>query len=464
MPKKRNDLREREIAKILLCKDPSAYTLHFIGIGGVSMYTLAALLHSRGYCVRGSDREQSVRSRKLVNMGIQVYIGHERSHVDGADMVIYTHAISDKNPELLGARLLDLLTLSRAELLGYIMRGYQSRIGVSGTHGKSTTVAMLDCIFTEALRDPTTLSGADLSFGEPMRLGGDNTLIYEACEYKDSFLSFTPTVAVALNLELDHTDYFPDIFALRHSFTKALSHASGFALVNMDDENLNGMLSDIKAPVITFGQCERANYRYLVTAFGDDFTELNVYSHGVTAGTFRINAPGAHNVTDAAAAIAVALECGVEKAAIYNSLRAFRSIPRRMELVGSRRGRPVYYDYAHHPTEIHATLSTLRLILEMPITVVFKPHTYSRTASLWDGFTSALSLADHVVLTDIYPAREEPIAGITSRRLSECIGSKAMFSSEGDVSSYVDNFTSGAVVVMGAGDLEDIKNDLISVP
>ncbi len=462
MSEKNKANTQKEILKILRSEAPSDRTLHFIGIGGCSMYTLAVLSRSRGFRVTGSDRAESDRTRRLMEMGVTVYIGHEPSHADGADLIIYTHAISERNPEYLAALALGLPMLSRAEYMGILMRDYNNRIGISGTHGKSTTVAMLDRIFTAASSDPTTLSGAELSDGESLHIGNGKLLIYEACEYKDSFLSFAPTVAVSLNLELDHTDYFTDISALRRSFALAMSRASSFALINYDDENLRAIIPDIKAPVITFGQSERADYRYLITSFSDSSTEFTVYSHGVTVGVFRLNIPGVHNVTNAAAAISVALEFGIAKERIATAIDEFRPIPRRMELVGAHRSRAVYYDYAHHPTEISATISTLKLMTSEPITVVFKPHTYSRTASLWDGFLSALSLADHVILTDIYPAREDPIPGITSRRLSDNLGEKAIFSPDGEVPSYVDSFTDGVIIVMGAGDMEEIKNSLIN--
>ena len=267
MPKKRKHGIEQELAEILHSHTPSTKVLYFIGIGGSSMHTLAKLSHSMGFIVRGSDRSESERTRMLQKQGIGVYIGQERSHVEGADLVIYTHAISDKNPEYLGAMALGIPMLSRAEFLGYIMRDYKSRIGVSGTHGKSTTVAMLDAIFTRATCDPTTLSGAELWDGESMRIGKGELLIYESCEYRDSFLSFIPTVAVALNLELDHTDYFPDITALRHSFARDLSHATSFAIVNYDDEQLLEIIPKLKCNTITFGQGERADWRYIISAF-----------------------------------------------------------------------------------------------------------------------------------------------------------------------------------------------------
>ena len=202
------------------------------------MYSLARLTITLGAMVSGSDREDSARTRELELLGAGVSIGHNPDNIRGADLVVYSHAIDDDNPELLAARQADIPTLSRPEYLGALMQKYKRRIGVSGSHGKSTTVAMLDCIFSCAGCNPTTLSGSDLPIGEPMRIGGSGTLIYEACEYKDAFLSFSPWVAVGLNLELDHTDYFADLEAIKTSFAKAIGSAASFAVINGDDPNL----------------------------------------------------------------------------------------------------------------------------------------------------------------------------------------------------------------------------------
>lgn len=460
MPRSGGKLDFDNIRRIL--KDKSG-ALYFIGIGGVSMYTLARVAQNMGHRVFGSDRVIGFRTRDLVSRGITVYIGHDSSHIHGASLVVYSHAISEKNPEMLAAKNLGIPLVSRAELLGAMMLSYKNRIGVSGTHGKSTTVAMLDSIFSSVLSEPTTLSGADLEIGEPLRIGGDNLLLYEACEYKDSFLHFSPTIAIGLNLELDHTDYFSDISALSKSFKKALGRASECTVINLDDEHLSEIMPELRCRVVTFGQGERAEYRYRITSFLDNGYEVDLYHGAKKLVKIRLSVIGVHNVTNAVAAIVAAIEYGIDPIAAASALEYFGGISRRLELVGRRMGRPVYYDYAHHPTEIAAGINAIKMQTHDFVTVVFKPHTFSRTASLWSEFSAALSLADHIILTDIYPAREEPIAGVNSRRLAADIGERAIFSPDYEVLPVLDNHTHGAIIIMGAGEMEHIKNEIVEI-
>ena len=442
-----------------LINEPNA-KIHFIGIGGVSVYSLARLTMLLGASVSGSDREESTRTLDLSLLGAKITVGHRKENVIGATLVVYTRAISDDNSELSAARENNIPTVSRAEYLGALMLGYKSRIGVSGSHGKSTTVAMLDAIFTTALTDPTVLSGAELDTGSPLRVGGDSVMIYEACEYCDSFLSFLPTIAVGLNLELDHTDYFPDLDAISDSFSRALGRAERFALICGDDENLTMIKNKIKAPIITFGASETNDYRYSVTSFRDGGFDFDIIRYKNKIGSFRLNIPGAFNVCNATAAIVVALEYGIDLQIIRDSIAAFRGARGRLQLLGNRFGRAVYCDYAHHPTEISATINALKSYIRSPITVIFKPHTYSRTAALWQDFCASLSLADHLILTDIYPAREDAIFGISSERLARDIKG-AKYLPDGEVVSFVDNYTRGAILLMGAGNMDSIKKEII---
>ena len=305
------------------------------------------------------------------------------------------------------------------------------------------------------------LSGADLSSDGPLKLGGDNLFVYEACEYKDSFLRFSPTVALALNLELDHTDYFKDIDSLRGSFVRALSRASQLAVLNVDDENLAYVASRLKNKVVTYGQSERSDYRYRMRAFLDGAYAFSVERFGNTVGNFELHLPGMFNVNNAVGAIVTALEYGIDAEAIGRAVAGFRGIGRRLEEVGERFGRPVYYDYAHHPTEIRAAINTLKMLYRDSVTVIFKPHTYTRTASLWEGFRLSLSLADHVILSDIYPAREGPIEGVCSERLAAEIGARAVYLSDADILTHLDTKTYGTIVVMGAGEMEEIKERVV---
>ena len=433
--------------------------VHFVGVGGVSMYSLARLTLLGGARVSGSDREDSEHINELRLLGAEIFVGHNADNINSADLVVYSHAISFDNTELLEANRRGIPTVSRAEYLGAMMLGYKNRIGVSGSHGKSTTVAMLDAIFTHAKALPTVLSGADLPCGEPLRVGGDGLMIYEACEYKDSFLRFSPTIAIGLNLELDHTDYFNNIEEIKASFKKALGRA-GLALISGDDENLMEIKDNIKTKVITFGGCENNDYRYFITSFKDIGFAFSLTRGGVTIGDFEINVPGAFNVHNATAAIAVALEYGIDVETIAEAISLYRGIPRRLEYIGQHLGRPVYYDYAHHPTEIKASIDALKSLTQSPLTVVFRPHTFSRTKSLWNELCGSLSLADHLLITDVYPAREEPIEGVNSPNLAEEIGSSARYCRD-EILTNIDLYTRGAIVLMGAGDLDEIKRKIL---
>ena len=461
--KKRGGKKEISYSDIRKISCDRSATVHFIGIGGVSMYSLAMLTRNCGANVSGSDREEGKRTRSLLQSGVEVTIGQDIERVGASDLVVYSHAISDSDPELVAAGEQGIPIVSRAEYLGAMMLGYKRRIGVSGSHGKSTVTAMLALVFDRAGIDPTVMSGADLTTGAPFKLGGGHTMIYEACEYKDSFLHFLPSISVGLNLELDHTDYFKSIDSLADSFTKALGRADSFSLVNGDDYYLQAVAPRLGCPVITFGAKESNDYSYSILSFRQIGYDFEVRHKGALLGRCELNIPGAFNLYNATAAIAVANECDIDTDIITAAIKDYRGISGRLEYIGERYGRPVYYDYAHHPTEVMASISAIKQICKEPVTVVFKPHTFSRTASLWSEFCSALSLADYVVITDIYPAREEPIDGINSSRLAGDIGKTAVYSPDSNAVETVDRYTRGAILLMGAGDFEKIKNSILKI-
>lgn len=436
--------------------------IHFIGVGGVSMYSLARLTHQLGASVSGSDREENLRTNELSLLGSDISIGHLPENTEGADLVVYSSAVSDRNPELARAREQGIPAVSRAEYLGALMLDYSGCIGVSGSHGKSTTVAMLDNVFTHARVNPTVLSGAELPTGQPFKIGSRGLLIYEACEYKDSFLKFSPTISIGLNLELDHTDYFESLDQLKRSFTKALGRAKRFALINGDDVNLRSIIPKLRCNIITFGSGEKNDYRYSITSFREGGFDFTVSRFGSVIGEFSLNIPGAFNVHNATAAIVAALEYGIDVESISESISLYRGIACRLQLIGHRFGRPVFCDYAHHPTEIAASINALKMHTGRPLTVVFKPHTFSRTAAFWGEFCSSLSLADYAVITDIYPAREDPMEGITASRLAEDIGSGAIYSTDENIINTVDTHTEGSIVLMGAGDFGRTKETILT--
>ena len=454
---------KEKISFDLLCRiaESSTSTVHFVGVGGVSMYALARLTMLLGAKITGSDRESNERTKELVLLGARVSIGHFPENVNGANLVVYTHAIQEDNQELSAALKLGIPIVSRAEYMGALMTKYQARIGVSGSHGKSSTVAMLEAIFSYAQCSPTVLSGADLPVGEPVKIGSRSLMIYEACEYRDSFLKFSPTISVGLNLELDHTDYFESLDDIKSSFAKALGKATRFSVISGDDQNLKRIVKNLKTRVVSFGSGENNDYRYSITSFKERGFEFTISRFGNVIGSFEINIPGVFNVHNATAAIVTSLEYGLDVNSIAEAIRLYRGIPRRLENIGRRYGREVYYDYAHHPTEIAASINALKELTHEPVTVVFKPHTFSRTKSLWKEFRDSLSIADYVILTDIYPAREECIEGITSERLAEEIGHTAIYCGDSDAVKNVDNYTRGTIVLMGAGDLERVKKEIL---
>lgn len=433
--------------------------VHFIGVGGVSMYSLACLTLSLGAAVSGSDREESERTHRLSSLGAKIFHRHDGANVMGSALVVFSHAIDEDNSEIAAAREANIPIANRAEYMGAMMLEYKGRIGVSGSHGKSTTVALLDAIFSSAMTNPTVLSGAELDNGEPCRLGSQGILIYEACEYRDSFLRFSPTVAVALNMELDHTDYFPDIDSLRLSFLKAMNRARDLVVISGDDQNLKKIKPKITPRTLSFGRERENDYRYEITAFNGNKNEFSVYKFDNIIGSFSLNIPGVFNVHNATAAIVTALELGIDLETIREAVAAFSGVRRRLEYLGDVRGRAVYYDYAHHPTEIGASIDAIRELYRGSITVLFRPHTYSRTASLWEDTCRALSLADYPLVCDIYPAREEPIPGVTAENLARDLG--GVYLPDEEAAEYILKNTRGAIVLMGAGDLTEIKKQLM---
>ena len=446
---------ERCMLSKILCKDGAHF--HFAGILGVSMASLAELLLTRGYRVSGSDTGGGIMRERLSSLGIPISHGNSDEYMHGADALVYSFAIPDGAEERSFAASHGIPSFSRAELLGALMLSYTHRIGVSGTHGKSTTTAMLHKIFSDCDCSPTTLSGAPISGECAHSIGGGEFFIYEACEYRDAFLSFSPECAVITGIELDHTDYYSSLSELSVSFEKSVKAATRVVL-NCDFPTSALLSSRISGQVLSYGHRDGVKYRYTVLNKSLCGTEFSVSYSGETLG-FYIPQIGDHNVANATAAIAVALSYGLPYCGICKSLSDFQGVPRRLEHLFSVMGREVLYDYAHHPTEIRATLTAVRELYG-ECTVIFRPHTYTRTRDLWDELACALSLADHVVLTDIYAAREAAIEGVSAQRLANSIGARAAYVEPDCISDYVLENTRGIILLMGAGDLENVKKSL----
>lgn len=431
-----------------------AKAVHLIGVGGVSMSSLAEILMQMGYAVSGSDKTKSAVTERLSSSGIRVRIGHDAAHILGSDVIVYTAAVPRENPELRAAREAGMPILTRGELLGWLMLGYERRIGVAGTHGKSTTTSMLAVILMGAQVDPTVISGANLAeMGGAYRIGGKSYFLFEACEYKDSFLSFYPTTAVIGNVELDHTDYFPNLARMEESFRTYLSIAQ-IGILNADDPAVARVAEGFAGRAVTFGLGENADYRAENIKLDGLFTEFDLIHHARMLGRIHLRVPGMHNVCNALSAAAAAMENGIDFEAVKEGLARFGGAGRRFDYCGMLGGAPVYNDYAHHPTEIRATLTAAKTMGKR-VVCVFQPHTFARTHELFDGFAQALSLADRLYLADIYAAREENLWGVSSKQLADAIpGARC----PGDFSAIAEQLRrevgeGDLLLIMGAGDI-----------
>lgn len=439
--------------------------LWFSGIGGVHMASLALMSRERGFTVGGSDASEGESVLRLRRAGIPVCVGHSAAHVENAnaDAVIYTLALSPDNPEYVAAREAGIPLVSRADYLGYITSAFPHRIGVAGSHGKSTVTAMLAEVFMAAGRSPTVFCGADLPrLGSPVVLGRGEDVIFEACEYQRSFLSLSPTVALLLNAEWDHVDTYPTREETLEAFGDfaALTGAFGRVVYNGEDEGLARILAGKPRNAFSFG----------LTA-GDCHARDLFFEEGMgcftlvlgkeECGRVRLSVPGEHNVKNALAAALGAALSFVPPKAICAGLSAFRGAARRMEYKGTLCGAALYDDYAHHPTEIAASLRTARTLVGGGgrLFLIFQSHTYSRTAAFFFEICEALALADRVLVADIYPARERDTLGMSGEVLARGVGEKARY--VGGVAemagALVSELRRGDVaVVMGAGDIDRI--------
>ena len=457
MSKMNSSLGIENILRILSNGEGS---VHFSGVGGVGMCSLFCLAQNFGIKVSGSDRASNDALSHLMSLGADIVIGARNELPSATKLLVYTLALDEQDKELFLAKEKKIPTVSRAEFLGALMECYRERIGVCGSHGKSTVTAMLYLIFSKASLSPTVLCGAALPNQKlPFSFGALDYLIYEACEYKDSFLCFSPTASLFLNLELDHVDYFSSVEQLENSFLRAINN-SKLAVINYDDDRLLKLSKKATAKIIGYGKHRDADFRYRVVDNRPYGMRFDMYKKTDYLGRIELSMLGEFNISNAAAAATIALALGVSFDNVRDALESFQGIERRLEKIGEYHDRTVYYDYAHHPTEIKESILALRKLSKGAVTVVFGAHTYSRTKVLFSDFVSSLSLADYVILTDIYGAREEKIEGISIELLGEKIGAQ-LCPRVKEISEKLEN-TEGIIVIMGAADMTDLKNFLLS--
>ena len=446
--------------------------VHFIGIGGISMSGLAEILLKEGFTISGSDNKESALTDHLEGLGATVFYGQKASNIiDGIDVVVYTAAIHEDNEEYQAAVQKGLPMLTRAELLGQLMKNYETPVAISGTHGKTTTTSMLSHILLEGELDPTISVGGILkAIGGNIRVGNSGVFVTEACEYTNSFLDFFPKIGVILNIEEDHLDFFKDLADIRHSFRRfaELLPEDGVLVINGDIENLDELAEGLPCEVVRFGMDSSKDYsatNILHGKLGD--ASFDLVKNGEFIDRVSLSVNGDHNVQNALAAIAVADKMGVPMDVIKRGLKGFSGTDRRFELKGQLNGITIVDDYAHHPTEIKATLKAAKHYPHKEIWCIFQPHTYTRTKSLFDEFVEALTLTDHVILADIYAARETDTLGISSKDVADALIEKGCdayyFPSFEEIEDFcMERCQKGDLLItMGAGDVVNIGEELL---
>ena len=432
---------------------------HLVGIGGVSMRPLGLVLRRMGMEISGSDMNASVSTDELIAKGIQVSIGHRAENIEGADCLIRTAAAHNDNPEITAARARGIPIFERAQAWGYIMQAYKNAICVAGTHGKTTTTSMLTHIFMQAGLDPTIMIGGCLPLlGAGHRVGKGDTIILESCEYCNSFLNFFPTVAVILNVHADHLDFFKDLADIEHSFHDfaALVPQRGYIIANADDEGAREAVKGLSHPVFTFSVKDRGADCYADNvSFFDGYGDFDVVINGVTYAHVSLHVPGAHNISNALAAASAAYVLGIPGEAVTAGLASFTGAGRRFEHKGTFHGAEVYDDYAHHPDEVQALLNAVRPLPHQRLILAFQPHTYTRTAALFDDFVNVLRQADRVVLAEIYAARETNELGISSRDLAAQIPHSVYCPTLEQVADELEKLAQPGdmIITVGAGDI-----------
>lgn len=449
----------------------NARLIHFIGIGGSGMCPLAEILHSKGYKLRGSDNNESTIVDRIRRLGIEVIMGQRAENIEGADMIVYSAAIMEDNPELTAALNSNIPTFTRAELFGEITKQFSNCVGICGTHGKTTVTSMTTQVMLSAGLDPSAVIGGKLPLTDSYgRVGATETMVCEACEYKDTFLHLFPDVAVILNIDEDHLEYFKTLDNLILSFTKFAKLATRAVIYNGDDENTLKAVKDITdKEMISFGFSSKNDYYAENIEEIGAYTKFDIIFKGRKLGNVTLAIPGIHNVLNTLASVAVAIYSGTEFSDCIKGIEEFKGAGRRFEHLGTYKGIDFVDDYAHHPAELKVTLEAAMKMGYKTVWAVFQPFTYSRTKMHFDEFVDVLKIPDRCVMTEIMGSREKNTYGIYTSQLAEKIPNSVWFNTQQEVCDYVlDNAKEGDLVLtMGCGDIyksafmmiERLKND-----
>lgn len=445
--------------------------IHFIGIGGISMSGIAQIMLKNGYRVTGSDRAASHITEKLAEMGAEIYIGHDAKNIEGAELVVYTAAVHMTNPEMAKAAELGIPLIDRAQCLGEVMKSYKNAVGVAGTHGKTTTTSMLAHALVFAGLDPTISVGGELDLiGGNIRIGSKDYFVTEACEYTNSFLKFYPSIALITNIEEDHLDFFKDIDDIIASFRRfaQLTEPDGYVVACGADENVKAALDGAGCNVLTYGLDSGCDYYAADIRYNAGYPQFEVRRGAQTLCEINLNVPGRHNILNAVAAVAVCSLLQVDAQTAARGIETFSGTKRRFEKKGTFGGAAVIDDYAHHPTEIRATLAAAKEMPHNKIRCIFQPHTYSRTRTLWNEFKTAFGDADELILTDIYAAREvfdgETTAEELARQIKEDTGADVKYiGSFEDIGKHIRQEAQEGDIIftMGAGTVTELDKYIL---
>lgn len=443
-----------------------AKRIHFVGIGGSGMCPIAEILHHKGYELTGSDVSESDTLERIRSYGIPVTMGHRAENIEGADLVVYTAAVKQDNPELVAAREKGIPAVERSVMLGMVTRRYSNSVAVSGTHGKTTTTAMITQICLEAGLDPSAVIGGKLPLiGGNGCVGKSQTIICEACEYVDTFLQLTPAISIILNIDADHLDYFGTVENIIKSFRKFAYQTTKALIVNGDDPNtLEAVKGLTHAQILTFGLSPQNDYHAVEIRDGARVCESFVLMKGQEKLTeISLSVPGKHNIMNALAAAAAADYLGVPANKIAESLHRFTGVHRRFEILGKFGGITVADDFAHHPTELTATLTAAMNMGFRQVWAIFQPHTYSRTYLLLDEFAKALSIPEHVILSEILAVRETNTYHIYAKDLAEKILGCVWFETFDEIAEYaISKAQPGDLLLtLGGGNIYQCANQIV---
>lgn len=448
--------------------------IHCIGIGGIGLSAIAEIFLSRGCGVTGSDMKESEITDKLIQQGAVIYLGHRAKNIADADLVIYSSAVSQDNPEIVEAMENGIPTASRAEVLGALMKEYDNSIAIAGTHGKTTTTSMISLILEKDSRDPTILVGGNLQeINGNVKIGSSGYFVTEACEYMDSFLNLNPKIEIILNIDSDHLDYFKDIEHIANSFERFANLVPENGIIVAYDANpfVNSILKGLRNKVVTFGFSEQCDY-YAADIEFNSFGMPSFWIHhdGEILCSIQLSIPGEHNIANALAAFACCHGLGVSIDSIVSTLETYTGTQRRFDVIGiTKNNIKIVDDYAHHPTEIKATLKAAQNVPHNDLWCLFQPHTYTRTLALFDEFAESFDAADKVVMAEIYAAREKNIYKISSKELVNEIKrvdpNKEVyyFGNFEEIANFViNNAQSGDLVItMGAGDIYKVAEIIL---